>query len=70
MALWWSQGLGILLWARYPCGVERRHRLGGDAYMAAVLAACRAQQGYLTHMKTPIPLGLPWDPRHKPTVGS
>ena len=27
-------------------------------------------QGYLAHMKTPTPLGLPWYPRHRPTVGS
>ena len=27
-------------------------------------------QGYLTHKKTPTPLGPPQDPRHMPTVGS
>jgi hypothetical protein len=27
-------------------------------------------QGYLAHKKTPIPLGLPQNPRHRPTVGS
>ena len=27
-------------------------------------------QGYLAKKKTPTPLGLPWDPRHGPTVGS
>jgi hypothetical protein len=27
-------------------------------------------QGYLAHKKTPTPLGTPWDPRQRPTVGS
>ena len=27
-------------------------------------------QGYLVHKKTPAPLGPPYDPRHRPTVGS
>ena len=27
-------------------------------------------QGYLTHKKTPTPLGPPWHPRHRPMVGS
>ena len=27
-------------------------------------------QGYLAHKKQPPPLGLPWGPRHIPTVGS
>jgi len=27
-------------------------------------------QGYLAHKKTRTHLGLPWGPRHKPTVGS
>ena len=27
-------------------------------------------QGYLAHKKTPLPLGLPWDPRRSPAVGS
>ena len=27
-------------------------------------------QGYLAYNKTPTPLGTPWDPRHRPTVGS
>ena len=27
-------------------------------------------QGHLAHKKTPIPLGPPWDPRNRPTVGS
>ena len=27
-------------------------------------------QGYLAHKKTPTPLEPPYDPRHKPTVGS
>ena len=30
----------------------------------------RGLQGYLAHRKTPTPLGPPWDPRHRPTVGS
>ena len=29
-----------------------------------------ALQGYLAHKKTYLPLGLPQDPRHRPTVGS
>ena len=28
-----------------------------------------ALQGYLTHKKMPNPLGPPYDPRHRPTVG-
>ena len=27
-------------------------------------------QGYLAHKKMPTPLGPPYDPRHRPTVGS
>ena len=27
-------------------------------------------QGYLAYMKLPTPLGLPYGPRHSPTVGS
>ena len=27
-------------------------------------------QGYLAHKKTPTPLETPWDPRHRPRVGS
>jgi len=27
-------------------------------------------QGYLAHQKKPTPLGPPWDPTHRPTVGS
>ena len=27
-------------------------------------------QGSLAHKKTPTPLGTPYDPRHRPTVGS
>ena len=27
-------------------------------------------QGYLGHMRPPTPLGQPWGPRHRPTVGS
>ena len=27
-------------------------------------------QGYLAHKKPPNPLGTPWDPGHRPTVGS
>ena len=30
----------------------------------------RTPQGYLAHKKTPIPLGPPEDPRHRPTVES
>ena len=26
---------------------------------------CSRVQGYLSHMKTPTPLGTPWDPSHK-----
>ena len=29
-----------------------------------------AVQGYLAHKKTPTPPGPPYDPRHRPTVGS
>ena len=32
--------------------------------------ACGRIQGYLSHEKTPTPLGTPSDPRHRPTVGS
>jgi hypothetical protein len=28
------------------------------------------EHGYLAHKKTPAPTGPPWDPTHKPTVGS
>ena len=31
---------------------------------------CPVLQGYLAHTKTPPPLGPPWGPRHRPTVGS
>jgi len=31
---------------------------------------CRLLQGYLTHKKLRIPLGLPYVPRQSPTVGS
>ena len=27
-------------------------------------------QGYLPHKKRPNPAGPPWDPSHRPTVGS
>ena len=32
--------------------------------------SCNSVQGYLAHKKTPTPLRPPWDPRHRPTVGS
>jgi len=30
----------------------------------------RPLQGYLAHKKTPTPQGPPYDPKHRPTVGS
>ena len=36
---------------------------GGDLFGTSGL------QGYLARKKMPIPLGRPWEPRHRPTVG-
>ena len=34
------------------------------------LRLAKPTQGYLAHTKMPILLGTPWDPGHRPSVGS
>jgi len=52
--------LSLSIWA---------HQIGEPGLFSAPRLA-DSLQGYLAHKKTPTPLGPPYDPRHRPTVGS
>ena len=50
--------------------LARARSLSRSLTFSLARSLSRARQGYLAHKKTPTPLGPPYDPRHRPTVGS
>ena len=57
----------------YPCSSQRPHggpRTAAERGNGPKKEPEKDLQGYLADKKTPTPLGLPQDSRHRPTVGS
>ena len=61
-----------MLWARYPC-TRTGHLARADIELHEVMPSfwkIGMVLGYLARKKSPTSLGTPWDPGHRPTVGS